>query len=299
MTGAWEIFAARAAPMVFVFLWSTGFIGAKFGLPYAEPLTFLAVRMAIVVAIFAVVVAVARPPMPTSTQTLHATIAGSLVHVTYLGGVFSSIAWGIPAGISALIPGLQPVLTATLANRFLGERVTAIQWLGLLLGLAGIALVLHDRTFVATDTSSDAGLWAGWIATFVSLFGITIGTLYQKRYCGAIDWRANNLVQYTAAAVLFALGAFLFETRDIRWTGEFVFSLAWLIIVMSVGAVSLMYWLIRHAAASQVASLFYLVPAVTAILAWLLFDERLDALAIAGMVACAVGVFLVNWRRAA
>jgi drug/metabolite transporter (DMT)-like permease len=292
MAGVSETIAARAAPWVFVFLWSTGFIGAKFGLPYADPLTFLAVRMAIVVAIFAVIVAVAKPHLPHRNEMLHAAVAGSLVHVTYLGGVFSAIAWGIPAGLSALIPGLQPILTSTLANRFLGERVTAIQWLGLLLGLFGIALVLHERSFVGT------GSWSGWIATFVSLFGITVGTLYQKRYCGHIDWRVNNLLQFFTAAVLFALGAFLFESREIRWTGEFVFALAWLVVVMSVGAVSLMYWLIRRAAASQVASLFYLVPAVTAVLAWLLFEERLDALAIAGMIACAIGVFLVNWRRA-
>jgi drug/metabolite transporter (DMT)-like permease len=297
MAGGLPAIAARAAPMIFVFLWSTGFIGAKFGLPYAEPFTFLAVRMAIVVAIFALIVALARPTMPGVAETLHASVAGSLVHVTYLGGIFVAIASGMPAGISALIPGLQPILMSTLANRFLGERVSAMQWLGLLLGLLGVTLVLHDRPFAGGGAASD--LWLGWVAVFLSLLGITLGTLYQKRFCGGIDWRVNNLVQYVAATILFALGAFLFEVRDIRWTAEFVFALAWLIVVLSVGAVTLMYWLIRRSAASEVGSLFYLVPATTAVLAWLLFGERLDALAIAGMVVCAVGVFLVNWKRAA
>jgi drug/metabolite transporter (DMT)-like permease len=166
--------------------------------------------------------------------------------------------------------------------------VTRLQWFGLALGLAGVALVLHDRALV------QAGSVTGWIANFVALFGITLGTLYQKRYCGKIDWRTGNLLQYIAACTLFALGAFAFETREIQWTAELVFAIAWLVIVLSFAAVGLMYWLIRRSAASGFASLFYLVPAVTALLAYLLFGEKLDALSIAGMVVCAVGVVLVN-----
>ena len=170
----------------------------------------------------------------------------------------------------------------------MGERVTHLQWLGLVLGLAGVALVLHDHAIVA------AGSRFGWIASFVSLFAITLGTLYQKRFCGGIDWRSGNLVQYVGAGTLFGLGAFAFETRVIHWSGELIFAMAWLVIVLSIAAVALMYWLIRHSATTRFASLFYLVPAVTALMAFVLFGEKLDALSIAGMVVCAVGVFLVN-----
>jgi len=185
-----------------------------------------------------------------------------------------------------LIPGLQPILTSTLANRWLGERVTPLQWTGLLLGLAGVGLILHERPM-----GGEAG-W-GWLASAVSLVSITLGTLYQRRYCRDIDWRAGNLVQYIAVTIFFAIGAALFETRTVHWTEEFVLALAWLVIVLSIGSIGLLYWLIRHSASTSVASLFYLVPAVTALMAYVL-GERLDAVAIAGMIACAAAVFLVN-----
>ena len=280
--------AIAAAPVLFVLLWSTGFIGARYGLPYIEPLTFLAVRMVFVVLILGAIAFILRARWPEWPEIGHSLVAGSLVHGLYLGGVFTAISQGVPAGISALIPGLQPILTSTIANRFMGETVTRLQWLGLALGLAGVALVLHDRAIVA------AGSTLGWVASFVSLIGITLGTLYQKRYCGRIDWRAGNLVQYIGAGVLFGLGAFAFETREIHWSGELVFAIAWLVIVLSIAAVGLMYWLIRRSAATGFASLFYLVPAVTALLAFILFGEKLDALSVAGMVVCAVGVVLVN-----
>jgi drug/metabolite transporter (DMT)-like permease len=281
-------FFIAVAPALFVFLWSTGFIGAKYGLPYAEPLTFLAVRMVFVVLLLGALAALSRARWPDRRETLHSVVAGTLVHGLYLGGVFTAISQGVPAGISALIPGLQPILTSTIANRWLGERVRPLQWFGLALGLIGVALVLHDRALVG------AGSWLGWIASFLSLIGITLGTLYQKRYCGNIDWRSGNLVQYVAAGGLFALGAFFFETREIRWTGEFVFAIGWLVLVLSIGAVGLMYWLIRRSGATGFASLFYLVPGVTALLAFALFGERLDALSVVGMVVCAIGVALVN-----
>ena len=280
--------AIAAAPVLFVLLWSTGFIGARYGLPYIEPLTFLAVRMAFVVLIMAAIAIIGRARVPDAHEVQHALVAGSLVHGLYLGGVFTAISQGVPAGISALIPGLQPILTSTIANRFMGERVTGIQWFGLVLGLLGVVLVMHDREIIL------AGSLLGWIASFLSLIGITLGTLYQKRYCGAIDWRTGNLVQYIGAAVLFTLGAFAFETREIHWSGELIFALAWLVLVLSIAAVGLMYWLIRRSAATGFASLFYLVPAVTALFAFLLFGERLDGVSIFGMVLCAGGVVLAN-----
>lgn len=280
--------AITTAPVVFVLLWSTGFIGARYGLPYIEPLTFLAVRMGFVVVLMGAIAVIGRARLPGGREVAHSLAAGAMVHGLYLGGVFTAISQGVPSGISALIPGLQPILTSTIANRFLGETVTRIQWLGLALGFAGVILVLHDRDIVM------AGSPLGWCASFLSLIGITLGTLYQKRYCGGIDWRAGNLVQYIGAGILFAIGAFAFETREIRWNAELVFALAWLVLVLSIAAVGLMYWLIRRSAATGFASLFYLVPAVTALFAYALFGERLDALSICGMLICAVGVVLAN-----
>jgi len=280
--------AIATAPMLFVLLWSTGFIGARFGLPYIEPLTFLAVRMVFVALIMTMIALIAGARWPRGSEISHSLVAGSLVHGLYLGGVFTAISQGVPAGISALIPGLQPILTSTIANRFMGEKVSPLQWFGLLLGLIGVVMVLHDRRIVAE------GSVLGWIASFGSLIGITLGTLYQKRYCGQIDWRTGNTIQYTGALVLFGIGAFALETRVIHWTGELIFAMAWLVFVLSIAAVALMYWLIRRSAATGFASLFYLVPAVTALFAFLLFGERLDALSIGGMFVCALGVVLAN-----
>jgi drug/metabolite transporter (DMT)-like permease len=287
MNRDFENLAARAAPAVFVVLWSTGFIGTKYVLHNAEPLTYLAIRMILVVALMAVIAAIARPQWPDRVGIAHSVVAGILVHGFYLGGTAIAIAHSIPAGLSALIPGLQPILTSTLANRWLGERVTPLQWAGLLIGLAGVVLILHDRPM-----SGEAG-W-GWIASGVSLVSITLGTLYQRRYCGRIDWRAGNLVQYIAVTVFFGIGAWLFESNVVHWTAEFVLSVMWLAVVLSIGSIGLLYWLIRRSAATSVASLFYLVPAVTAVMAYVLFGERLDTIAIAGMVACAAAVLLVN-----
>jgi drug/metabolite transporter (DMT)-like permease len=289
MSKDFEKLAARAAPAIFVVLWSTGFIATKYVLHSAEPLTYLAIRMAVVVAMMAVIVAVARPQWPDRAGIGHSVIAGILVHGFYLGGTAVAIANSIPAGLSALIPGLQPILTSTLANRLLGERVTLLQWIGLLLGLGGVVLMLHDRPM-----SGEAG-W-GWLASGVSLVSITLGTLYQRRYCNKIDWRAGNLVQYVAVMIFFAVGAGAFEDRVVHWTREFVLSVAWLSVVLSIGSIGLLYWLIRRSAATSVASLFYLVPAVTAVMAYVLFGERLDPVSITGMIACAAAVFLVNRR---
>ena len=287
MTDRSDNFAARAAPALFVLLWSTGFIGTKYALEGAEPLTMQALRMMLVVILLAILALATRPVFPNRIDAAHSVVASILVHGFYLGGTAVAISHSVPAGLSALIPGLQPVLTSTLANRFFGERVTPMQWLGLLLGLSGVVLVLHNRNFEGQSL-------IGWAASGVSLVSITIGTLYQKRFCSDIDWRAGNLIQFIAATVFFGLGALLFETRVVNWTPTFVLSTAWLSIVLSVGSIGLLYWLIRHSAATQVASLFYLVPGVTALMAYALFDERLDLLAIVGMVVCAAGVVLVN-----
>lgn len=281
--------AARAAPAVFVVLWSTGFVATKYVLTGAEPLTYLMVRMILVVALMAIIVALARPRWPDWRGVGHSVVAALLVHGFYLGGTAVAIHHSVPVALSALIPGLQPILTSTVANRWLGERVTWLQWVGLLLGLAGVVLILHDRPL-----TGDVG-W-GWLASGVSLVSITFGALYQKRFCHDIDWRTGNLVQYIAVAAFFALGAWCFETGEIRWTQEFVLALIWLAVVLSIGSIGVLYWLIKRQGATQVASLFYLVPAVTALMAFVLFGEQLDALAWLGMAVCAAAVVLVSRR---
>jgi drug/metabolite transporter (DMT)-like permease len=285
-----EDIAVFAAPGVFVVLWASGFVGAKLGLAYAEPLTFLAVRMAAAVALIGAIALLTRPKWPSPPGLVHSAITGSLIHGCYLGGVFVAIQHGLSAGMIALVVSLQPVLTSTLANRWLGERVRALQWLGLALGIAGVYLIVRDKA-----TTGGATPFA-WAAGIVALSGITVGTLYQKRFGGGIDWRPGLFIQYGTALVLFALGAFAFETRVIQWTPQFVFAVGWLVLVLSVGAVWLLYYLIRRSAATRVVSLFYLTPPVTALMAWLLFDERLAPLALLGMVVCVAGVFLVNFK---
>jgi drug/metabolite transporter (DMT)-like permease len=284
-----EKFAVLAAPGVFVVLWASGFIGAKFGLPYAEPLTFLALRMPLVGLLIGIVIVVTRPPWPTWNGILHNAVTGVFVHGLYLGGVFVSLHHHLPAGLVALVVSLQPVLTTTLASRFLGERVIARQWAGLVLGIAGVALVVQGKAGGETTA-------IGWIAAVVALIGMTIGTLYQKEFGASIDWRPGFLAQYGAAAVIFAVGALLFETRGVAWTAEFLFALAWLVFVLSFGAIWLLYFLIRRQAAARVLSLFYLTTPVTALMAYFAFGERLEPLALVGMAVCVAGVFLVNWR---
>jgi len=285
-----EDLAIFAAPGVFVALWASGFIGAKFGLPYAEPMTFLSLRMAAAVALLAIVIALTRPKWPNRAGVFHSAIAGSLVHGCYLGGVFAAIENGISAGLIALIVSLQPVLTSTLANRWLGERVLPRQWLGLLLGIVGVYLIVRENV-AAGDIKP-----AAWAFATLALTGITIGTLYQKRFGGGIDWRPALFLQYLTADVLFIAAAFLFETRVVHWTPQFVFALGWLVLLLSFGAVWLLYFLIRRSAATRVVSLMYLTPPVTALMAWLFFGERLALVGLLGMAICVTGVFLVNWR---
>src|SRR5947199_6991727 len=203
MNHEFDTLAARAAPAIFVVLWSTGFIATKYVVNNADPLTYLAIRMALVVGLMAVIAAIARPKWPDRIGIAHSIVAGILVHGFYLGGTAIAIAHSIPAGLSALIPGLQPILTSTIANRWLGEKVTPLQWAGLMLGLGGVVLILHNRPM-----TGEAGL--GWLASVVSLISITLGTLYQRRYCNHIDWRAGNLVQYIAVAIFFGFSACLF-----------------------------------------------------------------------------------------
>lgn len=278
-----------AMPALFVLLWSTGFIGAKFGLPYAEPATFLLLRFVLVTAVLVAAAMVVRAPWPTSWSAAgHIALAGLLIQGVYLGGVFAAIDHGIPAGVAALIVGLQPLLTAVAAGPYLGERVTGRQWLGLVIGLVGVALVVGEKLSLDLDYVTGVGF------AVTALLGITVGTLYQKRHGGSMDLRTGSAVQFAASAVLMLIAALAFETMHITWTGEFVFALLWLCFVLSLGAITLLYLLIRRGAAAKVASLFYLVPPVTATFAYILFGETLGVMAILGMVLTVIGVALVT-----
>ena len=280
------------APFLFVFLWSTGFIGAKFGLPYAEPLTFLLLRFLAISGLMAAFALLTRAPWPKSRQQVfHIAVSGLLVHAIYLGGVFCAIGHGLPAGITALVVGMQPLLTACGAGWLLGERVSARQWLGLALGFVGVALVIVNKL-------GQLPLLATLTPALVALLGITAGTLYQKRFCARFDLRTGAVIQFLPSAMLTAVVAGLTESMHVEWTSSFVFALMWLVLVLSFGAISLLNLLIHTGGAVHVARLFYLTPPMTALIAWFVFGETLSAPAIAGMVLALFGVYLARGRRA-
>lgn len=282
----------QAMPGLFVLLWSTGFVGAKFGLPYAEPLTFLLLRFALVVALMLPLALTMRAAWPaTLKQAGHVAVAGVLMQGGYLGGVFYSIHLGMSAGVSALIVGVQPILTAFASAPLFGERLRARQWSGLVLGFGGVLLVVLGRSALSGITPATLAL------SLLALASITAGTLYQKRYCGAVDLRTGSVIQFCAAGLVLLPLALAFETMRVHWTLEFIGALAWLALVLSIGAISLLYILIRKGAATRVASLFYLVPPATALMAYAIFGETLSAAAMAGMALAAIGVALVVYRR--
>ena len=289
--------AARAksfapfVPLLFVVLWSTGFIGAKLGLPDCEPLTLLTLRYVAVLLVMGAVALVTRAPWPAApAQWLHIGVSGLLVHAVYLGGVFTAIRLGLPAGVTALVVGLQPVLTALGAGLFLRERVRAAQWAGLALGLVGVVLVVAHKVAGSGGPAAAALL----VPAVVALLGITAGTLYQKRFCPRFDLRTGSVIQFLPCLVVTALAAWRTETMAVHWTPAFAFALAWLVLVLSVGAVSLLNTLIRNGSAVNVASLFYLTPPTTALIAWAMFGETLTGLALAGMGLAVAGVWLAR-----
>lgn len=285
----------QAMPAVFVLLWSTGFIGAKFGLPYAEPFTFLFIRFAALVAVLVPLALVLRASWPkTPRQAAHIAVTGVLVHGGYLGCVFSAINLGLSAGVTALIVGLQPLLTAVVVGPLLGERVTLRQWIGFILGLGGVTLVIGEK-LLATDIALS---WPGVGLAVAALCAITAGTVYQKRFCTGMDLTSGSAIQFGAAALLMAGLAPLTETLAVEWTWTFVLAVGWLVLGVSIGAMNLLLVMIRQGEVARVASFFYMVPPVTAVVAWVLFDERMGLLALVGMGVAAAGVALVVARPA-
>lgn len=274
-------------PFLFVFLWSTGFIGAKFGLPHAEPLSFLLTRYLLVILLMGGIALLTRAPWPKKhSDWLHIGVSGVLVHAVYLGGVFVAIGNGLPAGITALVVGMQPLLTALGAGWLLGEKVSGRQWAGLGLGFVGVGMVVSGKL-------GEAALGPMLIPALVALLGITVGTLYQKRFCPRFDLRSGSVIQFVPSALLTGLAVGLFEDYRIEWAPPFLFALGWLVLVLSLGAISLLNLLIRNGSAVNVASLFYLTPPTTALIAWLAFGEQLGLVALLGMLVAVSGVYLV------
>ena len=278
----------RLFPGLFVVLWSTGFIGAKLGLPYAEPATFLILRYLLVLALLLPICWFWRAPWPSAPDALQMVVAGALLQAGFQGGVFGSMYLGMPAAVSALITGLQPVLTAVLGAALLGERTRASQWLGLALGFAAVVLVVGDRIAVERLPIGALAL------ALMALVSITLGTVWQKRHGARVDLRTGAAIQFATAAVLTAPFALAFETLEVRWSAEFAIALGWLVVVLSLGAIFLLLYLIRHGGATRVASLFYLVPPTTALLAWPLFGETYTLAAAAGMALGMLAVWMVT-----
>lgn len=281
---------AAAVPFLFVLLWSSGFIGSKLGVPYAEPFTFLTLRYCIVLAVLTPIALLTRAPWPQGRgQMAHVAFAGLLIHGLYLSGCVWSLRLGLPAGVLSLIVSMQPLFTAAFAGVALGERVLPRQWVGLVLGFVGTMMVVAHKTgsgltFIMT------------VPAILSLIGITVGTMWQKRHCPAFDLRTSTIVQYAASLAITAGLAFSTETMQVQWTGQFVFALLWVAFVLSIGAITLLNMLIRSGTAVNVASLFYTVPAVTALMAWVIFQETLTGLSLVGMVVAVAGVWLARGK---
>jgi drug/metabolite transporter (DMT)-like permease len=290
MTGAAAGAWLRAMPVVFVLIWATGFVSARLGMPHAPPMTFLAWRFAGSIAAFAAWIALSRDvrwPRARSQWT-HLAVLGSLQHAGYLGGVWAAVKLGMPAGLTALIVCLQPVLTAAwLSWRGTAHRVSARQWIGLWLGLGGLTLVLWQRM-----QGGEIG-WGSLALAIGALLSITVGTLYQKRFVQPTDVRAANLMQL-AAALLVTLPLAALEHEAMQWHAQLIAAMAWSVLVLTLGGSSLLYLLIQRGAATEVTSLFYLVPPCTAVMAWLGFGEAITGSMLIGMVLCATAVFLVR-----
>jgi drug/metabolite transporter (DMT)-like permease len=281
---------AILVPWLFVIMWSSGFIGSKLGIPYAEPFTFLTLRYGVVLSVLVPIAFLSRAPWPQGwKQLVHVSIAGLLIHAVYLSGCVWSLRLGLPAGILSLIVSMQPLFTAAFAGMVLGEQVLPRQWSGLVLGFIGTALVVAHKmgsglTFVMT------------VPAIASLVGITMGTMWQKRHCPAFDLRTSTVVQYAVSLAVTAVLAVMTETMKVVWTGQFLFALLWVALVLSIGAISLLNHLIRSGTAVNVASLFYTVPAVTALMAWGIFGETLTGISLIGMVVAVLGVWMARGR---
>lgn len=278
----------RWIPLLFVLLWSTGFIGAAYALPWIEPFHLLFLRMLLTLLVFLVLIKLWHAPWPGATQAAHQMVVGLLVHAGYLGGVFAAIKWQLPAGVTALIVGLQPLLTALLAWSCLGQQLARRQWLGLCVGLLGVSLVLlsglEGPGFVLEP-------WAV-LAAILALLSISLGTLYQKRFGQGGDLLTGSFYQYLSTAVVMLILARSFEQGEITWHPQLILALLWLVLGLSVTAILLLMWMIRQGAVAKVATYFYLVPPLTVLEGWWLFDQGLGAWAWLGILLAVSGVYM-------
>lgn len=272
---------------LFILIWSTGFIIARYGMPHAEPLTFLALRFFGVILILLPCILWFKAPWPSKSQIVHLAIAGVLIQFGYLAGVWIAIRYGMPVGLTALIVGLQPILTAVFVS-LLAEKITRSQWQGLFLGLFGVFLVLYAQINTAGVNTQTI------FFNITGLLSITVGTIYQKKYCAQFDLRTGSLIQFITSLGLATIGAFLFETREVEWVLELIGALVWGIVGISIGAMSLLFILIRRGNATKVSSLMYLTPPTTAIMGWVLFNEPLTILVGLGTLLTMLGVLIVN-----
>ena len=281
----------KLAPGLFVLLWSTGFIGVKYGVPYAPPFYFLAIRMIIAALLLFIAISFLRKSQPITRSIIWpSTLIGLTLHGAYLGGCFFAVSRGMPAGVAALIVSLQPVLVSLFAAKYLNEPLKARAILGLVLGLIGLFVVVLPRINV---TGESAISYVAISASVIGLLGGTSGTILQKKYGGVIPTLAGTSIQYAATALVLAIFALLFEEPNIQWTANFIGALAWLIFALSFGAILLLFFLLRSGSAASVSSLYYLVPAATAIEAYFVFDEQISPISMLGTLITVIGVWLV------
>ena len=282
----------RYAPALFVFLWSTGFVGAKYIVPYAEPFTFLTIRYFLAALILFAIAYALKQPLKLNKEQFKASFAvGILLHVIYIGGVFYAVSLGVSAGISAVIVSIQPVLVSLLAVPLLGERLRWVQVVGLFLGVAGIALLLLPKVFQGDYTASTSIV--GIVICVIALLGTSGGYLVQKKLGGEIPFLSGTGAQYAISAIAFAILSVSTEDQIIQWVPEFFFGLAWIVFMLSIASIVLLYGMLRNGSASKVSSLYYLVPPVAAIQAYFLFDEVIGLVGIIGMAFAGLGVVLV------
>ncbi len=287
----------RYAPALFVFLWSTGFVGAKYIVPYAEPFTFLMIRYFFAALILFAIAAALKQPLKLSKEQFKASFAvGMLLHVIYIGGVFYAVSLGVSAGISAVIVSIQPVLVSLFAVPFLGERLRWVQVVGLFLGVAGIALLLLPKVFQGDYTATTS--LTGIFICVIALLGTSGGYLVQKKLGGEIPFLSGTGAQYAISAIAFAILSFSTEEQIIQWVPQFYFGLIWIVLMLSIASIVLLYGMLRTGSASKVSSLYYLVPPTAAIQAYFLFDEVIGLVGLVGMAFAGLGVVLVMRQSA-
>ena len=279
----------KIAPFLFVWLWSTGFIGAKYGLPYIEPFFMLFIRFCFVILIFLILINIYKSKWLNQTQSLQQVFIGTLIHGGYLGGVFFAIKLGVPAGITAIIVGLQPIVTSGIGYLFLKQSLNVRQAIGLLLGFIGVSLVILEKASVDTQNMDPLGLFA----CFIALFCISLGTVLQKKLASNVSLLTGSFYQYIGAIIIVALITFSMEQQIVVYTSELFIAMAWLVIGLSVFAVLLLLYMIKEGEVAKVTSYFYLVPPAAVIQSWLIFDERLGILAIIGSLLTVIGVIFV------